>query len=118
MVQESQGNIISRMAIDNCTAMPYLGLMEFIESPLFTKLVTKYIDDGEYLALQIELVLRPEAGSIIPGSGGIRKLRWSGKGKGKRGGFRIIYYWKENKTRYGFSQYMPRVRCQIYHWIF
>jgi len=41
---------------------------------------------------------RPDTGDVIRGSGGIRKLRWSGKGKGKRGGFRIIYYWKSKKN--------------------
>lgn len=56
------------------------------------------MDDAEYSALQTELVMRPEAGRVIPGSGGIRKLRWSGKGKGKRGGFRIIYYWQNRKN--------------------
>ena len=71
--------------------------MEFIESPLFTNLISKYMDDLEYSALQIELTLRPETGPIIPGSGGVGKLRWSGKGKGKRGGLRIIYYWKHSK---------------------
>lgn len=59
--------------------------MEFVESPLFTKLLNDYMDDTEYAALQIELSLKPDSGSIIPGGGGIRKLRWGGKGKGKRG---------------------------------
>jgi len=72
--------------------------MEFIEAPLFTRLIYDYMDDTEYSALQIELAMRPEAGPVIPGSGGIRKLRWSGKGKGKRGGFRIIYYWQNSKN--------------------
>ena len=43
--------------------------------------------------MQIALLLRPEQGSIIPGSGGLRKVRWAIKGKGKRGGLRVIYYW-------------------------
>lgn len=71
--------------------------MEFVEAPLFTKLLEDYINDKEYAALQIELSLRPDAGSLIPGSGGIRKLRWGGKGKGKRGGLRVIYYWQVRK---------------------
>ncbi|MBI5328327.1 MAG: transcriptional regulator [Deltaproteobacteria bacterium] len=71
--------------------------MEFIESPLFTRIISNYIDDTEYAAMQIELALRPEAGSIIPGSGGLRKIRWAGKGKGKRGGLRVIYYWQARK---------------------
>lgn len=71
--------------------------MEFVESPLFTKLLNDYMDDTEYAALQVELSLRPDAGLIIPGGGGIRKLRWGGKGKGKRGGLRVIYYWQVKK---------------------
>ncbi|MHB1941558.1 MAG: hypothetical protein ACYCP0_00670 [Acidiferrobacteraceae bacterium] len=66
--------------------------MEFIEAPPFTRLVHKYLADDEYAALQWALTLRPEAGAVIPGSGGIRKLRWAGKGHGKRGGLRVIYY--------------------------
>lgn len=64
--------------------------MEFIEAPLFTKLIYDYMDDIEYSALQTKLASKPETGDIIPGSGGVRKMRWSGKGKGKRGGLRII----------------------------
>jgi mRNA-degrading endonuclease RelE of RelBE toxin-antitoxin system len=64
----------------------------FIEAPTFTRLVHRYLSDDEYAALQWALALRPEAGAVIPGSGGIRKLRWSGKGRGKRGGLRVIYY--------------------------
>ncbi len=68
--------------------------MEFIEAPIFTRLVHEYLDDDEFSALQWALALRPEAGAVIPGSGGIRKLRWGSKGRGKRGGLRVIYYWR------------------------
>ena len=54
--------------------------------------------DEEYRALQNVLVARPDAGKRIQGSGGLRKLRWSGLGKGKRGGVRIIYYWHRKKA--------------------
>ncbi len=67
--------------------------MLFIETPVFTKLVTDLIPDDEYRKIQLALVLRPEAGKIIPASGGIRKIRWRIHGSGKRGGLRIIYYW-------------------------
>jgi len=50
--------------------------------------------DEEYSKLQIALVRRPDWGSVIPGSGGIRKLRWRSSGRGKRGGLRLIYYWQ------------------------
>jgi mRNA-degrading endonuclease RelE of RelBE toxin-antitoxin system len=67
--------------------------MLFIETPVFTKLVTELISDDEYRKLQLALVLRPEAGKIIPGSSGLRKIRWKGGGSGKRGGLRLIYFW-------------------------
>lgn len=73
--------------------------MEFIEAPIFTKLIHKYLSDDEYAAFQWELALHPETGTLIPESGGLRKLRWGAKGRGKRGGVRTIYYYKnlENK---------------------
>ena len=67
--------------------------MLFIETPIFTKLVTDLISDDEYRKLQLALVLRPKAGKIIPGSGGLRKIRWKSGGSGKRGGLRVIYFW-------------------------
>lgn len=68
--------------------------MVFIETSLFTRLVTQHLTDDEYAALQAALILHPETGSVVPGSGGVRKLRWTGSGRGKRGGLRIIYYWR------------------------
>ena len=67
--------------------------MTFIETPIFTKLVQDFISDDNYRLLQQALLLRPEAGDIIPGSGGLRKIRWNIEGKGKSGSLRIIYYW-------------------------
>jgi hypothetical protein len=52
------------------------------------------LTDEEYQNLQAYLVLRPEAGDIIPSSGGCRKLRWGIEGRGKRGGIRLIYYFQ------------------------
>ena len=74
--------------------MPYNLSMLFIESSIFTKSISNYLDDAEYTALQWKLLTDPEAGPIIPGSGGLRKIRWKTKDKGKRGGLRIIYYFK------------------------
>ena len=79
--------------------MPYDPgkLMVIIESPHFTKLIADYLSDDEYAALQWGLTIHPELGDIIPGSGGIRKLRWAGSGRGKRGGLRVIYYWRNQQ---------------------
>lgn len=67
--------------------------MKIIETPIFTKRVKRILEDEEYRLLQNEIIVKPESGKIIPGSGGLRKIRWSGSGRGKRGGSRLIYYW-------------------------
>lgn len=67
--------------------------MRFVETPVFTAALRRHLDDDTYRALQSALALRPEQGPIIPGGGGLRKLRWSAQGRGKRGGLRLIYYW-------------------------
>lgn len=69
--------------------------MRFIETPVFTRVATDIWSDDEYHALQLALFLKPELGPIIPRSGGLRKMRWSRRGTGKRGGVRVIYYWDE-----------------------
>lgn len=74
--------------------MPYNQSMEFIETSLFTRLIYNYLSEGEYLGLQVYLLRHPDSGRIVPGSGGVRKIRWATKGKGKSGGIRVIYYWK------------------------
>ena len=67
--------------------------MELIETPIFTKRIPGLLCDDEYRELQWAIVINPEAGTLIQGGGGIRKLRWRAVGKGKRGGIRVIYYW-------------------------
>ena len=72
--------------------------VEFIETPLFTQCVTALLSDDEYRKLQEELIRNPKAGDVIPGSDGLRKLRWRVAGRGKRGGIRVIYYcWSEGR---------------------
>ncbi len=66
--------------------------MKIVETPVFTKRVKTLIPEEEYRKLQNELILNPERGKIIKGSGGLRKIRWSIPGKGKSGGVRVIYY--------------------------
>jgi mRNA-degrading endonuclease RelE of RelBE toxin-antitoxin system len=70
--------------------------MLFIEASIFTRLISKYLSEEEYRAFQWYLMTYPDAGDIVPGSGGVRKIRWKQKGRGKRGGVRIIYYWKKS----------------------
>jgi mRNA-degrading endonuclease RelE of RelBE toxin-antitoxin system len=67
--------------------------MIFVESPAFTSRLHLHVDDEEYSVLQALLVENPRIGHVIPACGGIRKLRWGdrSRGKGKRSGARIIY---------------------------
>jgi hypothetical protein len=69
--------------------------VEFTEAPTFTAVAADYLEDEEYRALQLFLAGDPEAGDVMPGTGGFRKLRWPDRrrGKGKRGGLRVIYYY-------------------------
>jgi hypothetical protein len=74
--------------------MTYAGRsMLFVETPIFTSLVTTLMDPDEYRKLQTSLLLRPDQGPVIKDSGGIRKVRWGTEARGKSGGLRIIYYW-------------------------
>jgi hypothetical protein len=66
--------------------------VHFVETPVFTKQITALLDDGDYRRLQVTLALKPAAGDIIRGSGGLRKVRWAVRGRGKSGGIRVIYY--------------------------
>ena len=67
----------------------------FVELPPFEKVRSSCLDDTAYRELQIELMANPLAGDVIEGTGGLRKLRQPDprRGKGKRGGLRVIYYW-------------------------
>ena len=73
--------------------MPYsLSVFTFIETRLFTRLADEHLGEDGVLALQVHLLAQPEIGNVIPGSGGVRKLRWAMPGRGKRGGLRVIYF--------------------------
>ena len=72
-------------------------MFTFIETRLFSRLVQEYLSDEEYAALQLELIRNPEAGSVVRGSGGVRKVRWAAPGRGKRGGYRVIYLLRRPK---------------------
>ena len=73
--------------------------MEIIETSIFTRQIQALLSDEEYRQLQLAFLSQLDLGSIIPRSGGLRKVRWSGKGHGKRGGVRVIYYWVKIQER-------------------
>lgn len=73
--------------------------MIIVETSVFTRHVRHLLTDEEYRGLQTALADRPTAGRVIPGSGGLRKVRWAAAGRGKRGGVRVIYYWAVNQDR-------------------
>jgi len=73
--------------------------MYFVETSIFTKRIREVLSDDEYRMLQMKLVIHPDAGDIIKHSGGIRKLRWAGSGRGKRGGIRVIYFYYSEPDR-------------------
>ena len=70
--------------------------LTFIETPVFTEVINKLLTDAEYRRLQAFLLQSPSAGDVIPGTAGCRKLRWriSGRAAGKRGGLRLIYFYR------------------------
>jgi hypothetical protein len=72
--------------------MGYIVAMEIVETPVFTADIVKLIPDESYRQLQRQLVEHPGSGDLIPGSGGLRKIRWRLSGRGKSGGIRVIYY--------------------------
>jgi mRNA-degrading endonuclease RelE of RelBE toxin-antitoxin system len=74
--------------------------LTFIESPIYSDQIDDLLDHEEHIELQDALLEHPEAGDLIPGSGGLRKLRWSVAGSGKRGGIRVIYYLYHRDTAY------------------
>lgn len=73
--------------------------MVFIETPVFTAQIVELLSDDDYGALQRDLANHPEAGNIIKGTGGLRKIRVAAKGHGKSGGARVIYYYFASASR-------------------
>ena len=71
--------------------------MKIIETSVFTKRLKNLLTEEDYRKLQNEIILNPEKGKLISGSGGLRKIRFALPGKGKSGGVRIIYYWIKSK---------------------
>jgi hypothetical protein len=73
--------------------------MIILETTVFTRRVTQLLPDEQYRLLQASLIDRPDLGPVIPGGGGLRKIRWAAAGHGKRGGVRVIYYWAVAQDR-------------------
>ena len=66
-------------------------------NPIFSKQLISALSAEEYRLFQATLLERPDAGKVIPGGGGLRKMRWAAEGRGKSGGLRVIYYWFTGK---------------------
>jgi hypothetical protein len=80
--------------------------VRFVETPIFTEDVSNELSLDDYRQIQIALMLRPGVGPVMPGSGGIRKMRWRRAGMGKRGGLRVIYFWEaKSETFYMLTVY-------------
>ena len=79
--------------------MAYILAVVIVETRVFTARIGDLLSDEHYRALQGHLLRRPSAGDIIPGTGGLRKLRWGSRGRGKRGGARVIYFWHPPSNR-------------------
>ena len=82
--------------------------MIFIETPVFTSQIVDLLTDVEYGAFQQNLAENPEAGDLIKGAGGIRKIRVAAKGHGKRGGARVIYYHFVSESRIALLFVFPK----------
>ena len=94
--EEETASVSSRSSLkrlDKDTPVAYNYIVIFIETSLFTTRIVRLMDDDDYRELQKHLGEHPDSGAVIVGSGGVRKIRWSGSGRGKRGGSRLIYYW-------------------------
>lgn len=85
-------SIDSRRSYDRyANGVHFAGVLTIIESPLFSRLWRDYWSDEEHAEFTACLAARPEAGDLVPGSGGVRKIRWNRPGMGKRGGVRVVY---------------------------
>ncbi len=97
----------------NHTQIAYNMGMIFIETSIFTKRITESVCDEDYHKLQVHLAEHPDAGDLIRGSGGIRKIRCAASGRGKRGGARTLYYWDAPDKIYMIFCYLKNERENI-----
>jgi len=87
--------------------------MRVIETTVFTRQIDKLIGDDEKQRLLDRLISKPDAGRIIKGGAGLRKLRWGAPGRGKRGGLRVIYYWQRGEVMYLLLAYPKNVKDDL-----
>ncbi len=87
-------------------------MFTFIETSLFERILAVYMDDDEYSELQQFLMQKPEAGELVPGSGGVRKVRWSRPGMGRRGGLRIIYFVRYQPNEFWMLTLYAKAKCE------
>src|SRR5690625_6359832 len=87
----------------------------FIELPAFQRHRERYMNDAAFRSFQEKLIENPTAGDVIVGAGGLRKVRFtdSFKGKGKRGGLRIIYYWWRSEEHTSELQSRGHLVCRL-----
>lgn len=78
----------------------FAEILQFIESPVYTEQIDGLLSAEDHRQLQKHLLEQPNRGDVIEGSGGLRKLRWAGSGRGKRGGIRVIYYFWRGDTAF------------------
>lgn len=91
-----------------------MSLLHFIETPIFQRLIDDLLPHDDYAKFQEELRNDPEAGKLIAGTGGCRKIRWSREGMGKSGGVRVIYYYfNEDGEIYLFVVYPKNVKDNL-----
>ncbi len=79
--------------------LAYAVFVVILETRVFTRRVDRLLSTEEFREFQLELVANPRAGSVVPGTGGLRKVRWSAGGRGKRGSLRILYYFHAESQR-------------------
>lgn len=93
-------SFISHLAF--CTRIAYTLIMEciFVESKIFEKYRVDHLSNEEFRLFQAELMSNPKQGDVVQGTGGLRKIRVASKGKGKRSGSRVIYYFLDEKRRF------------------
>lgn len=93
----SESGVYSRTQLAYIRRLRIIALVKavFLELPAFERHRREYLSDEAFRMLQATLLKGPEAGDMIEGTGGLRKLRFADarRGKGKRGGLRVIYYW-------------------------